>query len=518
MIARMHELPHPLYRAAQVREFDRMAIEEYGIPSTELMARAGAAAFAALRAHWPAARRIAVVCGGGNNGGDGYVLAQLALQAGLMAEVFHVGDEARLRGAAAQAAATWRTAGGRVTAYAGQGFTGCDVIVDALLGTGLDRELGGAERAAVEAINVAPVPVLAIDLPSGLHADSGCVLGEAVRADLTISFIGLKQGLFTGEGPALCGQIRYSSLDVPAAVFAAMVPAAERLSLAALSALLAPRPRTAHKGHHGHVLVVGGEHGMMGAALLAAEAALRSGAGLVSVASRAAHAPLFSVARPELMAHGIERGSELTPLLARANVVAIGPGLGQAQWGRALLGYLLDTPHALVVDADALNLLAAEPARREDWIITPHPGEAARLLGIGTAAVQQDRYAAVRELQARYGGVVVLKGAGTLVCDTAGRVGVCGGGNPGMAGGGMGDVLTGVIAGLRAQGLPAADAAALGVLLHAEAGDRAARAGGERGLLASDLLGSLRPLLNPGFNSGCNPGFNPELKPAIDRR
>ena len=351
-----------------------------------------------------------VVCGGGNNGGDGYVLAQLAVQAGLAVEVFHVGDEARLRGAAAQAAVAWRSSGGVVKPYAGEGFADCEVIVDALLGTGLDRELGGAERAAVDAINAAAAAVLAIDLPSGLHADSGRVMGAAVRADLTVSFIGLKTGLFTGEGPALCGEIRYASLDVPAAVFACLQPAAWRLSLEASSTALRPRPRTAHKGNHGHVLVVGGEHGMMGAALLAAAAALRSGAGLVSVATRAAHAAPLSAARPELMAHGVEHGSELAPLLARANVVAIGPGLGQGEWGRALFGYLLDVPHALW--SMPMRSICSPPNRcgvTTDSHAAPGRGGAPARHGDAHGAAGSLRRGT--RLQARYGGVIVLKGA-----------------------------------------------------------------------------------------------------------
>lgn len=495
----MHRLPHHLYRAEQVRELDRVAIEEYGVPSAELMARAGAAAFAALRSRWPEARRIAVLCGTGNNGGDGYVLARLAQAAGLTVAVFRLGDAERLQGAAASAAAECRAAGVEISPYAGQSLRDRDVIVDALLGTGLDREVAGPYRDAIEAVNAGTAArVLAIDVPSGLHADTGRVLGAAVRADVTVSFIGLKQGLFTGEGPELAGEVEYSDLGLPDALLSRIDPAAVRLSWGVLGALLAPRRRTAHKGDYGHVLVVGGGHGMMGAALLAAQTAARAGAGLVSVATRAVHAPLLSMARPELMSHGVERTSELRPLLERADVVAIGPGLGRSDWGRSLFGHLLDAPHRLVLDADALNLLAAEPMRREDWVITPHPGEAARLLGVAAAEVQRDRYAAVRALQARYGGVAVLKGAGSLVCGPNGAVAVCTAGNPGMASGGMGDVLTGLIAGLLAQGLDLSDAAGLGVLLHAEAGDRAAaEGGGERGLLASELIAQLRPLLNP---------------------
>lgn len=504
----MQNLPHRLYRAASLRELDRLATEEYGIPSSELMERAGAAAFAALRQRWPRARRVAVLCGFGNNGGDGYVVARLARAAGLEARAIQLGDAARLQGAAAQAARAYAAAGGETPAWSGQDLDDCDVIVDALFGIGLDREVAGPWSDAIEAINASRARVLAIDIPSGLHADSGRVLGIAVRADLTVTFIGLKPGLYTGAGPDCAGAIGFASLDLPAALYSRAEPAAARLALDVYGTLLPPRRRGAHKGDYGHVLVVGGADGMMGAALLAGQAAARAGAGLVSVATRPAHAPLVSVARPELMSRGVAQASDLAPLLERASVVAVGPGLGRSEWARELLARVFDAPLPLVVDADALNLLAVQPRRRDGWVITPHPGEAARLLGISTAQVQDDRFAAVRALRARYGGVAVLKGAGTLVCGPGDAIAVCTAGNPGMATGGMGDVLTGLIAGLLAQGMNAADAAGLGVLLHAEAGDRAATAG-ERGLLASDLMAPLRALLNPRTDGDIGPVAGP---------
>lgn len=494
----MHRMPHRLYRTAQVRELDRIAIEEYGIPSDELMRRAGAAAFAELQQRWAGARRLAVFCGRGNNGGDGYVVARLAREAGLDARVFVPAGIAPAQGAAARAAELWSNGGGSIDAWRGDvDLRDFDVIVDALLGTGLDRPPEGAWREVIEAIVASGRPVLAIDVPSGLDADRGSAPGVVVRADLTVTFIALKTGLFTGSGRELAGELRFSDLGLSEEILARGEPAAGRLSPEVFGALLAPRRRGAHKGDFGHVLVIGGDHGMAGAVRMAAEAAVRSGAGLVSVATRAQHAALISLARPELMAHGVEDGQALAPLLARADVIALGPGLGRGDWSRAVFDMAMASGLPLVVDADGLNLLAEAPRRREDWILTPHPGEASRLLGTSTAMIEKDRYAAVQELQQRYGGAVVLKGAGTLVRGPRGEVAVCDAGNPGMATGGMGDVLTGIIAGLRAQGITLADAAGLGVLLHAMAGDRAAADGGERGMLATDLLQHLRPLLNP---------------------
>lgn len=266
----------------------------------------------------------------------------------------------------------------------------------------------------------------------------------------------------------------------------------------ALSAWLPPRPRDSHKGDNGHVLCIGGDHGSGGAIVLCAQAALRAGTGLASVATRAVHVPALIARQPEAMAHAVESAEALAPLLARAGVVAIGPGLGRGEWGEAMFAAALAAAKPLVLDADALNLLAAAPrALPAGTIVTPHPGEAARLLGSDTAAVQADRNGAALALVERYEAIVVLKGAGTVVAARDRTPRTIAAGNPGMATGGMGDLLAGVIAALRAQGLPAFDAAACGALLHAHAGDLAAREGGMRGLLPSDLLPCLRRCANP---------------------
>jgi len=492
----MDALPQALYRAAQVRELDRLAIEDYGIAGTALMERAGAAVFAAMRSRWPQAERVAVLCGTGNNGGDGFVVARLAHEAGMAVDVWLVGESGRLRDSALESCEHLRHSGLRPMPYDGQGLQNCDLVVDALLGTGLDREVSGSWRAAITAINASGCAVISIDIPSGLHADSGAMLGLAVRAWLTVSFIGLKQGLLTAWGPDCCGQVVFDDLAVPAEVFTHLSPAAVRISDTAMAGLLLPRQRNAHKGCYGHLLVVGGDRGMPGAARLAGEAAARCGAGLVSIATRPEHAPVLSGARPELMAHGVWGRRGLNELLPTATVVAVGPGLGKRCWARELLSVLLAEDRLMVVDADALNLLAEAPQRRARWILTPHPGEAARLLGVSTTEIQTDRFQAVVAIQRRYGGVCVLKGVGSLIADGVQPVAVCSAGNPGMASGGMGDVLTGVIAGLLAQGLSPQDAARLGVCLHAAAGDRAAAAG-ERGLLAGDLMPWLQRLVNP---------------------
>ena len=482
---------HDLYTVEQVRALDRRAIDELGVPGIELMRRAAWAALASLRRHWPQAQRITVYCGPGNNGGDGFLLAALAREAGLRAEVVALADAAQ--GDAAQARAAWEDAGGDVRRWDGhEPLPPADVHVDALYGTGLHRAPDTGVATLIERINASDAPVLALDVPSGLDANSGRCPGRAVRAAVTVGFIAAKRGLRTGQAADHVGQLELDTLGLPDALWQGASPDARVLQ----ADHLPPRARAAHKGNNGHVLAIGGDHGTAGAIRLCGESALRSGAGLVSVATRAEHLLALNSARPELMAHAVDGPQTLEPLLERADVLALGPGLGQRAWGHALWLTALETGKPLVLDADGLNLLAHEPRRfTQPAVLTPHPGEAARLLHDTTGNVEADRFAAARALAARYHAVVVLKGAGSLVADPSGRVAVCPWGNPGMASGGMGDLLTGVIAALLAQGGDAWQAACLGVGLHARAGDHAARQG-ERGLLASDLLPALRLLGN----------------------
>ena len=492
----------PLRTAAEVRELERLAIAEGGVSGADLMERAGEGAFRAIVRRWPHVRRIAVVCGTGNNGGDGFVVARRAREAGFEVRALGVGDRSRLGPDASVMLSAMLCAGVRLESFAPAALRG-GVVVDALFGTGLSRALAGAPAAAVEEMNAAGAPILAVDVPSGIDADTGCARGAAVRATATITFIASKRGLHTGAGPDHCGEVECDTLGVPATLLDRVPAGAARLDYGALPdhPCLGTRPRGAHKGHHGHVLVIGGERGLAGAARLAAEAAARVGAGLVSVATRESHAAAISATRPEIMSRGVENEADLESMAERATVVAIGPGLGQGSWGKRMFACgLAHFSGLLVVDADGLNHLAAAgrtPPRRDDWVLTPHPGEAARLLGVSASDVQADRFAAAAAIRKRYGGVCVLKGAGTIVDTGRGPVGVCVNGNPGMGTGGTGDVLTGVIAGLAAQGAGPADAAALGVCIHGEAGDRAARVG-ERGLLAGDLVAELRGLVNRG--------------------
>ncbi len=492
----MSGLPECLYAPADVRELDRRAIEDHRVPGYTLMSRAGRGAFEAIHGRWPD-RALVVVCGAGNNAGDGYVIARLALEAGIPAQVVYVVEPESLGGDAARAVADYLGRGGQAHAFENMLPGGDVVLVDALLGTGLDRDVGGRFAEAVAAINQHPAPVFAVDVPSGLNAETGQVMGVAVEAQMTATFVGMKTGLLTGRGPALCGEVVYDSLDVPPAVFDGVTVKARRITGTLLERALPPRPRDAHKGLSGHVLVIGGGVGMPGAARLAGEAALRSGAGLVSVATRPEHVAAVAAGRPELMCRGVEGAPDLADLIGRATVIAVGPGLGQSDWSRAMLGTALATDLPLVVDADALNLLAAEPTARGNWVLTPHPGEASRLLHRETASIQADRFAAVEEIAERYGAIAVLKGAGTLVAGGEGEIALCDAGNPGMAVAGMGDVLTGVIAGLIAQCGDPWLAARCGVLVHARAGDAAAEAGA-RGMLASDLFAAVRELANPG--------------------
>lgn len=477
-----------LFTSGQSRAIDRRAIGELGIPGFELMTRAAAAAFALLQRRWPEARRVRIVCGVGNNGGDGYLVGRDALASGIAVDL--VALDLPQGPDAIRAREAFEARQGVVRPFSDWcELPPADVIVDAIYGTGLNRAPEGDAADAITAINGVGSPVLALDVPSGLSADTGACPGVAVRAVVTASFIVHKRGLYTHEAE-VAGKVELFDLDLPRSILE--TPDARLLEVA----WLPRRPRDSHKGSNGHVLAIGGDHGTGGAVRMAAEAALRTGAGLVSVATREENVLAMNAARPELMPNGVNGPQALQPMLERASVLALGPGLGQGAWGHALWTTALDADLPTVLDADGLNLLQAEPRRLPARVVlTPHPGEAGRLLGVSTKEIQADRFAAGRELAKRYRAVVVLKGNGSLIVSAQGDVAVCPWGNPGMASGGMGDTLTGIISGLMAQGCESYEAACLGVGLHARAADVAARAG-ERGLLAGDLLEPLRRLVN----------------------
>ncbi len=495
IIAAMTHAPHyptvPLYRAASVRELDRLAIENHGIDGYDLMRRAGRRAFEILRGRWPEARTVSICCGGGNNGGDGYVMARLARESGLAVQLIAMKAPDQLSGTAAQAANDWLAAGGMAESP-DERLRG-DVVVDALLGTGLDRPVRDDYARLIDRINDTGRPVLSVDVPSGLDADTGIPLGRCTRADATVTFIGRKRGLYTGQAGRWCGAVLFDALDTPAATHAAIDADATLLQAGRLHAALPARPADTHKGDLGRLLIVGGNHGMAGAPVLAGRAALRTGSGLVTLATRAAHATLAPALQPELMSSGVETLEDFEPLIESADVLALGPGLGRDDWAQALWNRSVEQDCALVVDADGLNLLAARPTRRGNWILTPHPGEAARLLDTGIAEIQADRFAAAAALAERFDAVVILKGHGSLVAGPGAAAAVCAYGNPAMASAGMGDALTGIVASLLGQGLKPYEAACCGVLAHALAGDRAAR--GRRQILAGDLIKALAGVL-----------------------
>jgi len=488
-------LPIALYSSAQVRALDAHAIEVLGIPGYTLMKRAGEAALRHLRSRYPLAHRIVIACGGGNNGGDGYVLARFAQAAGLTVTLLAVADAGQLKGEARQASEDFRASGGRARAFAPALLAEGEIIVDALLGTGLKGAVRPQYAAAIEAINSSGRPVFALDVPSGLDADAGVPLGEAVRADCTLTFVALKTGLLVGDGPEFAGDVVFDDLEIePSAE--QFAPRLTRIVQSEIPQALPRRRRAAHKGDFGRVLIVGSGSGMPGATRLAGEACLRVGAGLTTVATAPENVAAIAAGRPELICLALSEPRALTDALARVDVVAIGPGLGRSPWARAALDAVLAADKPLVIDADALNLLAeSQVPPREDWILTPHPGEASRLLGVTIQEIQQDRLTALDRLLDRFRGTIVLKGAGTLVGATGRTPGVCERGNPGMASAGTGDVLTGAIAGILAQCRDPWAAARVGVLVHAMAGDAAAR-GGERGVLASDLARELHHTVN----------------------
>ena len=487
----MQTLPEELYTVEQVLELERIVIEDEGVAGIELMRKAGLEVFELISREYPDANLV-IFCGAGNNAGDGYVVARFALESGFNVRVYPLFDPNLLKSDAKTAYQEYIHANGRIRDFHKDLQLHDCIIVDALFGTGLNRKVGGKYTDAINIINQSSSHVVSVDIPSGLHANTGKILGVAIKADWTVSFIALKRGLFTGFAAEYCGKIIFESLDVKNEVLS-KVKNTSKLILS--PPCIVKRHRCSHKGNNGHVLLIGGDHGFSGAIRLAAESALRVGAGLVSIATRKSHASLMNLNRPELMCHGIESSDELRSLIKKATIIVIGPGLGQSQWAKDLFQMIVQTDKPLICDADALNILATEKKSYDNWVLTPHPGEASRLLKCSTDTIAVDRFDAITKLQKMYGGVALLKGAGTLISNGQ-EITISTTGNPGMASGGMGDVLAGMIGGFIAQGMTLYDATKAAVYFHGKAADVSAQQQGEIGLLASDLFPIIRKLIN----------------------
>ena len=479
-----------LYTAQSIVKVEQQAITELGNNGGYvLMQRAAAALLKLLQQQWPAPRTILVYAGSGNNGGDGYLLAALARASGYDIRLLQHGAHSRLGTTAKQAASAAAKAGVPLV----DEFPDAQLLVDALFGTGLNRPLDKPTRALITQINQSGKPVLAVDIPSGLSADSGAAMPVAVKASTTLSFIGIKSGLLMQDGLDHCGELWLSPLQLDSAL-AGTKPACQSIAAGSLRHRLPQRAANSHKGHFGHVLVIGGDHGFGGAAMMTAQAAVNCGAGMVSLYSRSEHAGAMLTRQPEVMVSS----TDCARLLQTADVIAIGPGLGTQSWGQALMVQALATNKPMLLDADALNYIAGlaeselATLKRQNWVLTPHPGEAGRLLKCSGQDIQQDRLAAIRKLQQRFGGAILLKGAGTLISDQSGDVRLLAAASPALASGGMGDVLSGIIAALLAQGLTGVDACQLGAWLHLNTAVRLARQQPHPWLVATDLIPQLK--------------------------
>ncbi len=484
---------YPVFSRQQIRELESSAIEQHGFKSYDLMQRAGKAAFMFIREHYPEAKRILLIAGGGNNAGDGYILARLIHNADIECYTMPVVPITELHGDAMRAQNDYAIHGGRDVDYSDT-LPECDLIIDALFGTGLTRTVENEFADTINAINRTPTPVVSLDIPSGLSADTGNPMGPTVSANTTLTFIGLKSGLITGESQNYTGKVGVDTLDLPAAIIDNAEKLGTSISQSLPTQLLPARKQSGYKNLYGHVLVVGANVGYPNAARLAGEAAARTGAGLVSVACHPDNVAAIASGCGSLMVKAIHQPRNLADLINKADVILIGPGLGQDKWAQKVFARVIETRKPLVVDADALRLLGNNPSKCDHWILTPHPGEAAQLLACNTEEIQLNRVSSTLAIQEQYAGISVLKGSGTLTCHEQ-QLNFCTSGNVSLATGGTGDVLAGIISSLIAQGISLEDAASGGVMLHGLAAELISKHG-TRGVLAEDLFPAIYKLVN----------------------
>ncbi|MAH73163.1 MAG: bifunctional ADP-dependent NAD(P)H-hydrate dehydratase/NAD(P)H-hydrate epimerase [Porticoccaceae bacterium] len=483
-----------LYDLPNVERIEQQFIKKIDSTEYALALDAAEALFQELTREFGQPSNITVFCGGGKNAADGYLLSALASAKSISVKVFELGNPLQFSPTVARARELALAGNAELNVFTGEETIERGLIVDALIGIGLRGKLREKYRCAIRKINFSNLPTLSIDVPSGLNAGTGGVLDIAVNADLTVTFLVYKQGFFTGHGPSCCGSLILRCLGMEREESLSELASASIMHREKLCKMLPSRLNYSYKTNYGHVLVIGGDYGYAGAGIIAAQGAARTGAGLVSLATRPEHISAMLTRQPEVMAIGVSSGQELEPFLSRPSVLVLGPGLGISAWSEQLLHIALDKKISTVIDADALNIISSKKVQfsrehAENCVITPHPGEAARLLDISVKEVELDRVSAAIELQNIFGTTVVLKGSGTIVCGRSSElVSICPYGNPGMASAGMGDLLSGVIGGLLAQSLPCLSAAELGCCLHSYAADLVVDELGEKGLLATDLL------------------------------
>lgn len=507
-----------------VREIDRKTIEKHGIPSLVLMENAGRAAADVIIEEFPFANRVAVFAGGGNNGGDGFVIARHLIGQGIAVTAYLAVSSGKYKGDALTNLRALKKSGGEVVELEGglRKYKQADLIVDALFGTGLDREVDGFNRKIIDFMNSQPVPKLAVDLPSGLDANTGFPLGTAVKADVTVTFVLPKIGISIYPGLDYSGRVYVADITTPK--FLEEGIPYELLTHASVRDILKPRRPDTHKGTYGHLFILAGSPGKTGAATLASSGALRVGTGLVTLGIPASLNDIMEVKTTEAMTEplpetdlrtlgkvSISRAKEI--IANKKTALAIGPGISVTKETREFLYEIIKTTAVpTVIDADALTLIAEDPEillkAKTPLVLTPHPGEMSRLTGITIGDIESDRIGVSLDFSKRYNVRLVLKGARTVVSTPEGNVYINTSGNAGMASGGMGDVLTGIIGGFLAQRLSPEDAARLGVFVHGLAGDASARTRkGQAGIIASDLANELPQVLGELPNTDEEPFF-----------
>jgi len=496
----MENLPSNIYSSEVVRKIDNHAIGSIPISSYSLMLKAGQAAQIIINTHYSEAKKIVVFCGDGNNGGDGFILASLLLQNNKSVAVIRVGSNENLSEETNQALNLYLKTGGVVKKFEnGTSYINefeADLYVDAILGTGISRKVSGFYLEAINFLNSSKIPIVSIDIPSGLNSDTGIPMKTAVKSSITLVLVALKQGLFLGNASDYVGQIKFDGLDIPLELYDIFRPSLRIMNSSSLPNILPMRLKSSYKGDNGTLLVVGGNENMGGAITLAAESALRSGVGMVKVATHIKNKDFILKRLPEVLCFGIEAKNQLANCLDDVDAVVLGPGLGRSRWSNDLYRTTMNSKLPIILDADALNILAEDSEKRDNWILTPHPGEASRLLDTNSKEIQRDRMSNIKKIANRFGGVVVLKGCNTLVMqDQESSPSVCTYGNSGMAVAGMGDVLAGIIGSLVAQNIKPIEAAFAGVMIHALAGD-AESINGKKGMIPSDLMPHIRKIVN----------------------